>query len=60
MTSSGLAVTNIETMAHNVSVYASYFDRANDTFNEVDDAVEEAEKSLLKLACIMRRYSTIL
>jgi len=60
MTSSGFAVTNIETMAHNVSIYASYFDRSNDTFNEVDDAVQEAEACLNKLACIMRKYSTIL
>lgn len=60
MTYSCMAVTNIETMAHNVSVYASYFDRSNDTFNEVDDAVQEAEACLNKLACIMRKYSTIL
>ena len=60
MANNSMAVTNIETMAHNVAVYASYYDRSNDTYNEVDDAVEEAEKCLLKLACIMRRYSTIL
>ena len=57
MTNNSFAVTNIETMAHNVSVYASYFNRENDTFGEVDDAVMEAERALDKLACIMRNYS---
>ena len=60
MTNNCMAVTNIETMAHNVAVYASYYDRTNDTYNEVDDAVTEAENCLLKLACIMRRYSSVL
>ena len=57
MINNSFAVTNIETMAHNVAVYASYFDRENDTFGEVDDAVTEAERALDKLACIMRNYS---
>lgn len=60
MINNSFAVTNIETMAHNVAIYASYFDRENDTFGEVDDAVTEAERALDKLACIMRNYSVAL
>ena len=60
METNSLAVTNIETMATNVAVYASYFNRENDTYGEVDDAVIDAERALDKLTCIMRKYSTTL
>lgn len=54
MKNNDFAITNIETMAHNVSTYASYFDRRGDIFGEVDNAVQDAEKALLELARIMK------
>ena len=60
MTNNSFAVTNIETMAHNVAVYASYYNRENDTFGEVDDAVMEAKRAVGRLAFIMRNYSSTL
>lgn len=54
MKNNDFAIMNIETMAHNVSTYASYFDRRGDIFGEVDNAVQDAEKALLELARIMK------
>ena len=60
MTNNNFAVTNIETMAHNVAIYASYFDRCEDFFGEIDAALYEAERCLNKFACIMRNNSSTL
>lgn len=50
------AIMNIETLAHNVACYASYFDREDDLFGEIDEAVQKAENALLELADTMKLY----
>lgn len=51
------AIMNIETLAHNVASYASYFDREDDIFGEIDEAVQKAENALLELANTMKLYN---
>ena len=51
------AISQIETLAHNVSTYASFFNREGDMFGEVDAAVQDAENALIELARIMRLTS---
>lgn len=51
------AITQIETLAHNVAAYASYFNRKGDIYGEVDAAVQDAENALVELARIMRLTS---
>lgn len=51
------AIMNIETLAHNVACYASYFDRKDDIFGEIDEAVQKAENALLELANTMKLYN---
>lgn len=51
------AISNIEVMAHNVASYASYFDREDDIFGEIDEAVQKAENALLELANTMKLYN---
>lgn len=52
------AITNIETMANNVMAFRSYYHTDKDVYAEVDDAAQEAENALRKLAEKMRYYDT--
>lgn len=57
MNDNNFAISQIETLAHNVAAYASYFNRKGDIFGEVDAAVQDAENALIELARIMRLTS---
>ena len=57
MNDNNFAISQIETLAHNVSTYASYFNRKGDIFGEVDAAVQDAENALIELARIMKLTS---
>lgn len=57
MNDNSFAISQIETLAHNVAAYASYFNRKGDIFGEVDAAVQNAENALIELARIMRLTS---
>lgn len=52
-TNNDFAISNIEVMAHNVATYASFFNRKNDIYGDIDTAVQDAENALLELARIM-------
>ena len=56
MTNNEQAITNIETMANNVMSFRSYYHTDKDVYAEVDDAAQEAENALRKLAEKMRYY----
>ncbi len=51
------AIQQIETLAHSVASYASFFNRSGDIFGEVDAAVQDAENALIELARIMKLTS---
>lgn len=53
------AIMNLEVMAHNIAVYASYFNRKNDVFGHIDNQVERAEKELLNLVETMKHINNI-
>ena len=50
------AMSNIETMAHNVMIYRSYYTSKEDACGEVDDAAQAAENALLHLVNVMNKY----
>lgn len=56
MTNNEQAITSIETMANNVMAFRSYYHTNKDIYAEVDDAAQEAENALRKLAKKMRYY----
>lgn len=58
MTNNEHAISNIETMANNVMSFRSYYYTDKDVYAEVDDAAQEAENALRKLAKKMRHYDT--
>lgn len=55
MTNNEYAITNLRQIAYNISVYASYANRANDMCGEVDEAVTDAEKAVLRLVDVINR-----
>lgn len=57
MNDNNFAISQIETLAHNIAAYASYFNRKGDIFGEVDAAVQDVENALVELARIMRLTS---
>lgn len=54
MTKSEYAIMQIEQMARNITVYASYYDRGEDVYGEVDNAVDFVERALLNLCEVMQ------
>ena len=55
MTNNEYAITNLRQIAGNISVYATYVNRDNDMCGEVDEAVTEAEKAVLRLVDVINR-----
>lgn len=55
MTNKEYAIINLRQIASNVAIYASYVNRTNDMCGEVDEAVTEAEKSVLRLVDVINR-----
>ena len=58
MTQNEQAIMNIETMAHNVMSFRSFYHTDEDRHAEVDDAAQKAENALMELAQVMRRYDS--
>ena len=55
MTNKEYSITNLRQIAENIAIYASYANRANDMCEEVDEAVTEAEKAVLRLVDVINR-----
>ena len=55
MTNKDFAINNLRQIAGNIAIYASYVNRTNDMCGEVDEAVTEAEKAVLRLVDVINR-----
>ena len=50
------AISNLEVISRNIAVYASYRGcYVNDTYGDIDEAVEKAEKAVLELCRLIER-----